>query len=119
VGDVIAIVNYALRIAMAISMFTFITMSFSRMQASAGRISEVLDVEVDLVDHEDANESLMISEGEIQFNQITYAYPSSHKEVLEDISFTIKPQEKLAIIGATGSGKTTLFQLIPRLYDVN
>lgn len=118
VGDVIAIVNYALRIAMAISMFTFITMSFSRMQASAGRISEVLEVEVDLIDHEEAEEALTVTKGKIEFDHITYAYPKSKTDVLEDISFTIKPHEKLAIIGATGSGKTTLFQLIPRLYDV-
>lgn len=119
VGDVVAIVNYALRISMAISMFTFITMSFSRMKASSGRLSEILEVDVDLVDHADADQALQVTDGKIQFERVFYTYPNTKREILKNISFSIRPQEKLAIIGATGSGKTTLFQLIPRLYDIN
>jgi ATP-binding cassette subfamily B protein len=118
VGEIVAVVNYALRIAMAISMFTFLTMAFSRMKASAGRIAEVLAVDVDLVDHKDALVETQISEGKIDFHNVTFTYPGHNKPVLNHHSFTVNPGEKLAIIGATGAGKTTLFQLIPRLYDV-
>lgn len=117
VGDVVAIINYALRISMAISMLTFITMSFSRMKASSERLREVLDVDIDLVDHEDADQTLRLSQGKIQFKNVSFAYHRSKRNILNNLSFTVEPYEKLAIIGTTGSGKTTLFQLIPRLYD--
>lgn len=119
VGDVVAIVNYGLRTAMAISMFTFITMAFSRMKASADRISNVLEEEVDLSDHEDANDQLTVTNGKIEFKQVSFAYPNTEVNVIDNLSFSLEPRETLAIIGATGAGKTTLFQLIPRLYDTN
>lgn len=119
VGDVVAVVNYALRIAMSISMFTFLTMAFSRMKASAGRIAEVLEVDVDLVDHEDASIKTTIKEGKIGFRDVSFTYPGYERPILNNFSFSINPGEKLAIIGATGAGKTTLFQLVPRLYDVH
>jgi len=119
VGDVVAVINYALRIAMSISMFTFLTMAFSRMKASAGRIAEVLDVDVDLVDHKDASQETRVNKGKIEFKDVSFTYPGYNKPILNHLSFTVPPGEKLAIIGATGSGKTTLFQLIPRLYDVH
>lgn len=119
VGDVVAIVNYALRTAMAISMFTFITMAFSRMKASSERLSEVLEVDVDLFDHQHADQKLTVINGKIELKNVSFTYPKTSSRVLKDISLTIQPREKLAILGATGSGKTTLFQLIPRLYDVS
>jgi len=119
VGDVVAVINYALRIAMSISMFTFLTMAFSRMKASAGRIAEVLDVDVDLVDHKDASQETRVNKGKIEFKDVSFTYPGYNKPILNHLSFTVPPGEKLAIIGATGSGKTTLFQLIPQLYDVH
>src|SRR5699024_6349057 len=118
VGDVVAVVNYALRTSMAISMFTFITLGFSRAKASADRIDEVLEVEVDLFDHDHAHKSKPITEGSISFDRVSFSYPNVNIPILNDISFTVKSRENLAIIGATGSGKTTMFQLIPRLYDV-
>lgn len=118
VGDVVTIINYALRITMAISMFTFIILAFSRMKASAGRLNEVLSVEVDLVDHKDSTKETTIKQGKIDFMNVSFTYPNSQTPALNDISFTITPREKLAIIGATGAGKTTLFQMIPRLYDI-
>ncbi|OZU90599.1 ABC transporter ATP-binding protein [Virgibacillus indicus] len=117
VGEVVTIVNYALRVSMAISMFTFIILAFSRTKASSERISEVLTVDVDLTYREDANKKSAITKGKIEYKDVFFNYPSSNESVLKGISFTINPGEKLAIIGATGAGKTSLFQLIPRLYD--
>ncbi|MEN2767611.1 ABC transporter ATP-binding protein [Ornithinibacillus xuwenensis] len=118
VGDVVAIVNYAMRVAMAISMFSFIIMAFSRTKASAERISEVLVEEIDLLDSDDAVIKQTVKNGKIEFQNVSFQYPTSDGPVLYNISFTVNPGEKLAIIGATGSGKSSLFQLIPRLYDV-
>ncbi len=118
VGDIVAIVNYAMRVAMSISMFSFIIMSFSRTKASAERISEVLEEEIDLLDHEDASTTQQVVNGKIEFKNVSFQYPTSDEPVLTNISFTVNPGEKLAIIGATGSGKSSLLQLIPRLYDV-
>lgn len=117
VGDVVAIVNYAMRVAMAISMFSFIIMAFSRTKASADRLSAVLDEEVDLADQDDAEKQQKVLEGKIEFRNISFTYPTAEEPVLNNISFTVNGGEKLAIIGATGAGKTSLFQLIPRLYD--
>lgn len=118
VGDVVAIVNYAMRVAMAISMFSFIIMAISRTKASAERISEVLLEKVDLLDMDDADVQQQITNGKVEFKEVTFHYPTSRESVINNISFTVQPGEKLAIIGATGSGKSSLFQLIPRLYDV-
>lgn len=117
VGDVVAIVNYGLRTAMAISMFTFITMAFSRMKASSERIREILDVDVDVTDGEEAFPHQQVQTGKIQFKNVSFTYPLTTTRIIENLSVCIHPNEKLAILGATGSGKTTLFQLIPRLYD--
>lgn len=118
VGDVVAIVNYAMRVTMFISMFSFIIMAFSRAKASAERLDEVLVERVDLVDHSDASEENMIINGKIEFQDVSFRYPMTDEHILKHLTFTIHPQEKLAVLGATGSGKTSFFQLIPRLYDV-
>lgn len=118
-GDVVAVVNYAMRVAMSISMFTFIIMGFSRAKASAERLDEVLRVNVDLMDHTDADDHLTVQDGKITFDHVSFAYPNMPDYALKSISFTVNPNEKLAVMGATGSGKTSLFQLIPHLYDAN
>jgi ATP-binding cassette, subfamily B, multidrug efflux pump len=118
VGDVVAIVNYAMRVAMAISMFSFIIMAVSRTKASAERISEVLVEEVDLLDRRDADGNQKVRNGKVEFKDVSFQYATSNDLVLSNLSFTVHPGEKLAIIGATGAGKSSLFQLIPRLYDV-
>ncbi|GEL77528.1 ABC transporter ATP-binding protein [Tenuibacillus multivorans] len=118
VGDVVAIVNYALRVSMAISMFGFLTMALARMKASAERIERVLDADIDLIETKNANDQYRVKDGAIEFSNVSFHYPNYQENVLMDLSFKVKPQEKIAIIGATGSGKTSLFQLIPRLYDV-
>ncbi|MBU5267473.1 ABC transporter ATP-binding protein [Virgibacillus proomii] len=118
VGDVVAIINYALRVSMSISMFTFITMAFSRMKASTERVSEVLYAE-DVKDESTVEPaSASIQDGAISFNKVSFIYPENDKAVIKNISFHVKKGERLAVMGATGSGKTSLFQLIPRLYDV-
>lgn len=115
VGDVVAVVNYAMRVAMAISMFTFIILAFSRARASAIRIKNVLVVKEDPYDRYDDDQN-EITEGSVQFKNVSFAYPGKSKKVLDHISFELKAQENLAIIGATGAGKTSLFQLLPELY---
>ncbi|WP_404451794.1 ABC transporter ATP-binding protein/permease [Virgibacillus necropolis] len=119
VGDIVAIVNYALRVSMAISMFTFITLAFSRAKASASRLSEVLDVNIDLHESEDAEADAIVRHGKIDVEDVDFFYSTQDEKVLRDISFSVNAGESVAIIGATGAGKTSLFQLLPRLYDVN
>ncbi|NUK31382.1 ABC transporter ATP-binding protein [Parageobacillus sp. VR-IP] len=115
-GQVVAVVNYATRITAALSMFTFITMAFSRAKASAGRIADVLQTKVEMKDGYEGG-AVPIRQGEIRFERVSFRYPNSRTLVLKDISFVVRPHETVAILGATGSGKTSLLQLIPRLYD--
>ncbi|MFY4775672.1 ABC transporter ATP-binding protein [Metabacillus sp. RGM 3146] len=119
VGDVVAIVNYALRMAAALTMFSFIIMIFSRTRASAHRISEVLDENIDLLDNDEAASGQFIPEGSISFNDVSFKYPGSDEPVLRNITFQAPAGKMMAVMGATGSGKTSLFQLIPRLYDTS
>lgn len=118
VGDVVAIINYALRIAMAISMLTFITLNFSRMQASAKRLSDILTLD-DIDEIKRENNVSEIKCGAIRFENITFSYPNAQNNTLKNITFSVRPNETIAVLGATGSGKTTLFQLIARLYEPN
>lgn len=118
VGDVVAIINYALRTVMAITLLTFITLAFSRAKASIGRI-EVIFAEKQQEAHpsHEADRKELALSGAIRFTNVSFTYPETKREILQDLSFSIKSGEKIAIMGATGSGKTTLFQLIPRLYE--
>lgn len=118
VGDVVAIVNYALRTVMTISMFTFIALAFSRAKASGNRIEQLLTEKTTSITDTN-NQTEMLTKGNITLDHVSFSYPNSNIKALSDISFTVGHQETLAIIGATGSGKTSLFQLIPRLYEVN
>ncbi|AST07844.1 ABC transporter ATP-binding protein [Anoxybacillus flavithermus] len=118
-GEVVAIVNYATRITSALSIFTFILIVFSRAKASARRVSEVLAVNIDLSDREETNYETTIKEGKVIFEDVHFQYSNSQVPVLKNISFIAHPGETIAILGATGSGKSSLLQLIPRLYDVN
>ncbi|MDG5473255.1 ABC transporter ATP-binding protein [Jeotgalibacillus sp. ET6] len=117
VGDVVAVVNYATRMTGALSIVTMIIMVFSRAKASGSRIGEVLETEVDLLDKESSEEHAM-KEGDIEFENVTFMYPETSEKVLRDLSFRIEGGKRVSIVGATGSGKSTLFQLIPRLYDL-
>lgn len=116
VGELVAIVNYAMRMTGSFSMFAFIIMAFSRSKASAERMEEVLTAE----GIEDTwNRKLTTSSrgGDIEFDRVSFVYPNTEAPVLKDISFRLRSGEKLAIMGATGSGKSSLLNLIPRFFE--
>lgn len=116
IGELVAIVNYAMRMTGAFSMFSFIIMAFARAKASSDRIEEIL-----LADdggEEAQGVTAPIEEGAVRFDDVSFTYPGTSRRVLQNISFELAPREKLAIMGATGSGKTSLLQLIPRFYEV-
>ena len=116
IGELVAIVNYAMRMTGAFSMFSFIIMIFVRAKASSERLEEVLLAE-DIREKEGVGESRAIHRGEVRFDNVSFTYPETSRPVLKNISFHLKANEKLAIMGATGSGKSSLLQLIPRFYD--
>lgn len=118
-GEVAAIVIYATRITSAMSIVSMILMNVSRAKASAQRVADVLDSGSDVVDADNADTTFTIQHGAVEFDNVTFQYPGTSRPVLQSISFRIQPGETVAILGATGSGKSTLFQLIPRLYDVS
>ncbi|MTH53631.1 ATP-binding cassette domain-containing protein [Bacillus mangrovi] len=115
VGEVVAVVNYALRITAAISMFSFIIMAFSRTRASSQRVAEVLETESHLL--EGQGTASHAADGRVEFRNVGFHYPEMDTPVLANISFTAEAGTSTAIMGSTGSGKSTLFQLIPRLYE--
>ena len=117
VGEVVAIVTYVTRISSVFSIFSFIITSFSRARASAERVGEVLETEIDLKDGADVDFQNKVVRGEISFEDVSFQYPSTRGKVLRDVSFKVGAGQTVSILGATGSGKSSLFQLIPRLYD--
>ena len=121
-GNTMAAITYLAQILHGITFMANIFQTFSRAKASADRINEVLNSPDIITDGEGVEESdgtAQIKKGTIEFKNVSFAYPESDGQcVLEDISFKINPGETLAIIGATGSGKSSLVHLIPRFYDV-
>ncbi|RCW41871.1 ABC transporter ATP-binding protein [Paenibacillus prosopidis] len=118
VGEVVAIVNYATRTTAALSIMSMIVVNFSRARASAQRIEEVLLTDIDLKDSQKSDAAVTLRNGHVAFEHVSFLYPDTQQRVLNDISFAAKPGQRIAIMGATGSGKSSLIQLIPRLYDV-
>ncbi len=118
VGEVVAIVNYATRITASLAVFSWLISVVSRAKASADRVNEIIDTEVDLLDTEEDVDLNRGGAGKLQFDSVSFGYQGSDKLVLKNISFTAEAGETVAIMGATGSGKTSLLQLIPRLFDV-
>ncbi|CEG21837.1 putative ABC transporter ATP-binding protein [Planococcus massiliensis] len=116
IGELVAIVNYAMRMTGAFSMFSFIIMAFARSKASSERIEEILLAE-NVLEKDGQGKQAAVENGSVVFENVSFSYPGTSAQVLKDISFEIKPNEKLAIMGATGSGKSSLLQLIPRFYD--
>lgn len=118
-GDIVAIVNYAMRMTGSFSMFAFIIIFYARAKASAERMAEVLSMENEVEDTSLSEEVGHPSRyGELMFEHVSFTYPGGDAPVLSDVSFQVKSGEKLAIMGATGAGKSTLLQLIPRFYEV-
>lgn len=117
VGELVAIVNYAMRMTGAFSMFAFIIVAFSRAKASAERMEEVLVANDDLEVNRSESSGLSQLEGELRFEHVSFTYPGKPEPILDNISFHVAPGEKLAIMGATGSGKSTLLNLIPRIFE--
>lgn len=118
VGDMMAFMQYAIQIIMA---FLFMTMMFiliPRASVAANRIVEVLDTEIGIVDPESPKTFNKGFKGVVKFDDVSFKYPGAEENMLKSLNFTAKPGETTAIIGSTGSGKTTLVNLIPRLYDV-
>ena len=116
-SDMIVFSQYAMQVVMAFMMLVMLFIMLPRASVSAKRILEVLDTPISIHDG-DVSESKANREGEIEFKNVSFRYPDGEGDVIENISFTAKKGETVAIIGSTGSGKTTLIDLIPRFYDV-
>lgn len=117
VGDMMAFLTYSMQIVMSFLMLTMISIMLPRAAVSAGRINEVLESEPSVTDKENAAET-GITTGKVVFDNVSFSYGDSEEQVLHDITFTAEAGETTAIIGSTGSGKTTLINLIPRFFDV-
>lgn len=123
-GVLTAFVNYVVQILMSLIMVSVIILNSSRTLASVRRVNEVLDTKIDLTDEEaidnEINKERTVQYGKIEFKNVYFKYYKSNKKwVLENINLLINPGETVGIIGSTGSGKSSLVQLIPRLYDVD
>lgn len=120
VGDLTAFTTYIVQILMSLMMLAMVILQSSRALASLSRIREILDTEVDLNDEHCKEPDKIVSSGRVEFRDVSFRYYKENKEaVLSHISFAVKSGQTLGIIGSTGSGKTTLVQMIPRLYDVD
>jgi ATP-binding cassette subfamily B protein len=119
VGAMIASLQYAMQILFAVFMVTALFVMLPRAAASAARINEVLDLEPEIVDPTSSDRSPSAPRGQVEFQDVTFQYPGAEEPALTGVSFTAHPGEVTAIVGGTGSGKSTLVGLIPRFYDVN
>ena len=117
VGDVMAFIQYAMQIIMSFLMITAMSIMLPRANVSARRINEVLETEVSVQDPEDPVQPSQNVKGTVEFDHVSFAYPEAGENVITDISFKAEKGETVAIIGSTGSGKSTLINLIPRFYD--
>ncbi|MFD2674601.1 ABC transporter ATP-binding protein [Gulosibacter bifidus] len=116
IGSLVAYMAYAMQILMGVIMVSFMTMMIPRAAVSAGRIHEVLDTDSTL-EFPENGVAEQPTPGVVEFEGVSFAYPGAEQPVLDDVSFAVHPGETLAIIGSTGAGKTTLVNLIPRLFD--
>ena len=117
VGDMMAFIQYTMQIIMAFLMICMISIMLPRAAVSATRVDEVL-TSTTLINDPKQAKHLKEGKGMVEFDHVSFRYPGAEEDVLHDISFTAKPGETTAIIGSTGSGKSTMVNLIPRFYDV-
>ena len=121
VGDLTAFTTYIVQILMSLMMLSMVFLQSSRASASMKRINEIFDTEIGLNDDNAKNKDKKVTEGRVEFKNVSFGYSGENGRkdlVLEGISFMAEPGQTIGIIGSTGSGKTSLVQLIPRLYDV-
>ena len=120
IGELTAFTTYIVQILMSLMMLSMIMMQSSRAFASSKRIQEVLDETIDLTDNDAGSKEKLVTTGKIEFKNVAFRYYKNNETpVLENIDLTIEAGQTIGIIGSTGSGKTSLVQLIPRLYDVD
>lgn len=118
VGSMTAFITYAMMIVMSFLMLTMMSVMLPRASVAAGRIDEVLQTETSVKELE-APKHLESCQGVLRFDHVSFRYPHAEEDALSDISFTAEPGKTTAIIGSTGCGKSTLVNLIPRLYDIS
>ena len=118
VGDMMAFIQYTMQIIMGFLMLCMISIMLPRAAVAADRVEEVLKSETMIHDPKQEKHFPKDGKGVLTFDHVSFRYPGADEDVLEDITFTAKPGETTAIIGSTGSGKSTLVNLIPRFYDV-
>ena len=118
VGDMLAFIQYAMQIVMSFLMISMISIMLPRASVSANRIMEVIETEPSIKDKKETRKLDPNKKGLVEFKNVSFRYPDADTEILEDINFTAEPGKTTAIIGSTGSGKSTVVNLIPRFYDV-
>ena len=118
VGDMMAFIQYTMQIVMAFLMISMISIMLPRAAVSARRINEVIEAEPSIKDKKETKKFDPNKKGLVEFKNVSFRYPDADTEILEDINFTAEPGKTTAIIGSTGSGKSTVVNLIPRFYDV-
>lgn len=118
VGDMMAFMQYAMQILFAFMMMSFMFILIPRASVAGQRVGEVLDVKASILDPKDPKHFDKKVKGVVEFNNVSFKYPGAEEDVLKNLTFKAMPGETTAIIGSTGSGKTTLVNLLPRFYDV-
>lgn len=118
VGNMMAFIQYAMQIIMSFLMITMMSIMIPRAGVSAKRINEVLETEVSIQSPQTVKHADRAVSGRVEFDHVSFAYPGAEEKVLSDITFTAEKGQTVAFIGSTGSGKSTLVNLIPRLFDV-
>lgn len=117
IGEIMAIIQYIMQIMMAVIMLTLVFVMLPRASTAAARAQEVIEAEPSIKNKEETKDSTK-KKGYLKFKDVTFRYPGADKPAIENLSFEAKPGETTAIIGGTGMGKSTVVNLIPRLYDV-